>query len=48
VERKNSWQIAEYTGHPAPYRFQHLLGPAAWVSASLKSGSVGDHVTVRW
>lgn len=30
VERKNSWQIAEYTGHPAPYRFQYLLGRAGW------------------
>lgn len=28
VGRKNSWQIAEYAGHPAPYRFQHLFGPA--------------------
>lgn len=30
VERKNSWQIAEYTGHTAPYRFQYLLGRADW------------------
>jgi SRSO17 transposase len=30
VERKNSWQIAEYTGHTAPYRFQHLLARADW------------------
>jgi SRSO17 transposase len=30
VERKNSWQIAEYTGHRTPYRFQHLLALADW------------------
>lgn len=28
VERKNFWQIAEYTGRAAPYRFQYLLAPA--------------------
>ena len=26
VERKNTWQIAEYAGHTGPYRFQNLLG----------------------
>lgn len=30
VERKNSWQIAEYAGHDGPHRFQHLLGRADW------------------
>ena len=30
VERKNSWQLAEYTGHRTPHRFQHLLGRAEW------------------
>jgi SRSO17 transposase len=30
VERKNSWQIAEYAGHHGPHRFQHLLGRADW------------------
>jgi SRSO17 transposase len=30
VERKNSWQLAEQAGDPRPYRFQHLLGRAAW------------------
>jgi SRSO17 transposase len=30
VERKNTWQIAEYTGHLGPYRFQNLLGRAVW------------------
>jgi SRSO17 transposase len=30
VERKNSWQLAEQAGDPAPYRFQHLLGRAVW------------------
>jgi SRSO17 transposase len=30
VERKNTWQIAEYAGHSGPYRFQNLLGRAVW------------------
>jgi SRSO17 transposase len=30
VERKNTWQIAEYAGHEGPYRFQNLLGRAVW------------------
>lgn len=30
VERKNSWQLAEQAGDPAPYRVQHLLGRAVW------------------
>jgi SRSO17 transposase len=30
VERKNSWQLAEQAGEPGPYKFQHLLGRAAW------------------
>lgn len=30
VERKNTWQIAEYAGHNGPYRFQNLLGRASW------------------
>jgi hypothetical protein len=28
VGRKNSWQLAEYAGHPAPHRLQHLLAGA--------------------
>lgn len=30
AERKNSWQLAEITGNPNPYAFQHLLGRADW------------------
>jgi SRSO17 transposase len=30
VERRNSWQLAEYAGHPTPYAFQHVLGRANW------------------
>lgn len=30
AERKNSWQLAEITGDPTPYGFQHLLGRANW------------------
>ena len=30
VERRNSWQLAEYAGHATPYAFQHVLGRANW------------------
>jgi SRSO17 transposase len=30
VGRKNSWQLAEYAGHSAPHRLQHLLAGARW------------------
>lgn len=30
LERKNSWQLAESSGKPNPYPFQHLLGRAIW------------------
>lgn len=30
AERKNSWQLAEFSGHLNPYGFQHLLGRADW------------------
>jgi SRSO17 transposase len=30
AERKNSWQLAEVSGDPNPYGFQHLLGRADW------------------
>ena len=30
IERKNSWQIAEYLGDATPYAVQHLLGRATW------------------
>jgi SRSO17 transposase len=30
AERKNSWQLAQISGAPNPYGFQHLLGRADW------------------
>src|SRR5258707_6743299 len=30
AERKNSWELAEISGDPNPYGFQHLLGRADW------------------
>src|SRR5215211_6475537 len=30
AERKTSWQLAEISGDPNPYGFQHLLGRADW------------------
>ena len=30
VRRKNSWQLAEPIGEPAPYGVQHLLGRSDW------------------
>lgn len=36
AERKNSWQLAEISGHPNPYGFQHLLGRADWDPDALR------------
>ncbi len=36
AERKNSWQLAEITGAPNPYGFQHLLGRADWDADELR------------
>jgi len=36
VERKNSWQLAEISGDPNPYRMQHLLGRADWDPDALR------------
>ena len=36
AERKNSWQLAEITGDPTPYGFQHLLGRADWDPETLR------------
>jgi SRSO17 transposase len=36
AERKNSWQLAEISGDPNPYAFQHLLGRADWDSDLLR------------
>jgi SRSO17 transposase len=36
AERKNSWQLAEQSGDPNPYGFQHLLGRADWNPDALR------------
>lgn len=36
AERKNSWQLAEISGAPNPYGFQHLLGRADWQPDALR------------
>jgi SRSO17 transposase len=36
AERKNSWQLAEISGDPNPYGFQHLLGRADWDAEALR------------
>lgn len=36
AERKNSWQLAEISGDPHPYGFQHLLGRAEWNPDTLR------------
>jgi len=36
AERKNSWQLAEQSGDPNPYGFQHLLGRADWDPDALR------------
>ncbi len=36
AERKNSWQLAEISGAPNPYGFQHLLGRADWSPDALR------------
>src|SRR5215207_6563422 len=36
AERKNSWQLAEISGAPNPYGFQHLLGRADWDADTLR------------
>jgi SRSO17 transposase len=38
AERKNSWQLAEISGDPNPYGFQHLLGRADWDAEALPDG----------
>ncbi|PRZ12027.1 DDE superfamily endonuclease [Laceyella sacchari] len=36
VERKNGWQLAEYTGVSTPYGIQHLLGRARWDAEAVR------------
>jgi SRSO17 transposase len=36
VERKNGWQLAEYTGDSTPYGIQHLLGRARWDAGAVR------------
>jgi SRSO17 transposase len=44
AERKNSWQLAEISGDPNPYGFQHLLGRADW-DADVLRDKVRTYVT---
>jgi hypothetical protein len=47
VKRKNSWQLAEYSGHRTPHRFQHLLGRAEWEPDQVRDdvrGNVFEHL----
>lgn len=44
AERKNSWQLAEISGDPNPYAFQHLLGRADW-DADLLRNKLRSYVT---
>ena len=36
AERKNSWQLAEVSGDPTPYAFQHLLRRALWAPEAVR------------
>jgi len=42
VERKNSWQLAEATGHDTPTAFQHLLGRATWDQEALRDEHIQE------
>ena len=42
AERKNSWQLAEISGDPNPYGFQHLLGRADWDPDALRDRVLED------
>jgi SRSO17 transposase len=44
AERKNSWQLAEISGDPNPYGFQHLLGRADW-DADILRDKLRSYVT---
>jgi SRSO17 transposase len=44
AERKNSWQLAEISGDPNPYAFQHLLGRADWEPDLLRD-KLRDYLT---
>jgi SRSO17 transposase len=44
AERKNSWQLAEISGDPNPYAFQHLLGRADWQPDRLRD-KLRDYLT---
>jgi hypothetical protein len=37
IERKNSWQTAEYLGDDTPYAMQHILGRAAWDADAVRN-----------
>src|SRR5207245_2937636 len=36
LKRKNSWQLAEQAGDPAPYALQHLLDRAKWEADAVR------------
>ncbi|WP_344559663.1 IS701 family transposase [Kitasatospora saccharophila] len=38
VGRKNSRQLAEFAGHPAPHRLRHLLARACWSADEVRDG----------
>src|SRR3712207_9224257 len=44
AERKNSWQLAELSGAPHPYGFQHLLGRAEWNPDEIGRASCRERV----
>jgi hypothetical protein len=47
VERKNGWQLAEFTGEASPRNVQHFLGRASWDSDEVAEdlrGYVAEHL----
>jgi len=47
VGRKNSWQLAEFAGHPTPDGLQHLLGKSRWEADLIRDdlqGYVAEHL----
>ncbi len=47
VERKNGWQLAEFSGDLSPANVQHFIGRAAWDADEVRDdlrGYVGEHL----
>lgn len=47
VGRKNSWQLAEFAGHPTPDGLQHLFAKSRWEADGIRDdlqGYVADHL----